>query len=134
MGKKTKRIKRLAGYYSAMHFQRAAWYSWKWRLIVILLAAICVSYVYDLLQTKYFHVVVMGAQSFVLADKLFSWFMTGVLFGIIALAVLYEGEVMLGLRRALSQVEGEVDATVKRLTGASLKPARAAKKKRKAAK
>lgn len=130
MGKKTKKLKRLAGYYSAMHFQRVAWYSWKWRLIVVLLAAICISFVYDLLQTKYFHVVVMGAQSFVLADKLFSWFMTGVLFGIIALAILYEGEVMLGLRRAIREIEGEVDATVKRLTGASLKPAKTAGKRK----
>ena len=48
---------------------------------------------------------------FILADKLFYWFMIGALFGIIAIGMIFEGEFLLGLRnisRELADAEKKI--------------------------
>ena len=48
-----KRIGILRGYYVSAHRSRMDFYSWKWRLIVILAAVLTALFVNDYLQAKY---------------------------------------------------------------------------------
>lgn len=118
-----KRLGEILKYYSIAHVKRAEWYSWKWRLFCILLALFAIAFVNDYLQTKYLGYEIRNLQEGVfvtttlsLADKLFYWFMTGFLFGVIALAILYEGEFILGLRKIVREFEKEFGSEAKRIT------------------
>ncbi|PIO03833.1 hypothetical protein COT57_00130 [Candidatus Micrarchaeota archaeon CG09_land_8_20_14_0_10_55_25] len=104
-----KKLGGLLDYYTYLGRKRVQYFSWKWRVIVILLALSVSAYVYDLLNEKYFFFVEAGSQgAFLLSDKLFSWFMTGFLFGVLALGLLYEGELLVNWRRLFRDVEGGV--------------------------
>ncbi len=101
----------LKGFYISAHSRRRDFFSWKWRLFVMLLVAAVALVINDYVHDKYALAAAYtidpqtgGTTEFVLADKLFNWFMTGTLFGIIALAALYEGEFVLGLRKMIRQV------------------------------
>ncbi len=120
-----KKLNSLAGYYTSLQKQRVQWFSWKWRVIVILLALSVSAYVYDLLGEKYFHFVEIPSGAFLLSEKLFSWFMTGFLFGILTLGLMYEGELLINWKRLFNDFENEAE----RLVGVKPK-----KKKRRALK
>jgi len=86
--------------YVRTQFKRAALTDVRWRLLFVGVALVGVFLVRDYLDGKYYAAFSTPALGvFVLADKLFYWFMTGFFFGIIALALLYEGELMAGLWR-----------------------------------
>ena len=122
-----KKLKTLKAYYIFAHRKRVDFYSWKWRLFIILFAALLALFINDYLQAKYASSVVfeiredgsLQAAEYALSDKLFNWFMTGILFGIIAHAVLNEGEFLLGLNRMIKTIEKsagkEVGAEARRL-------------------
>lgn len=117
-----RRLKILRGYYISAHRTRMDFYSWKWRLFVILLAGLAILFINDYLQTKYVGTVAFEAKadgsleaaSYTVGDKLFNWFMTGMLFGIVALAILYEGEFILGLRKMVVRFEKQAGRGVER--------------------
>lgn len=117
-----RKLKSLMEYYSAIQKKRVVWFSWKWRVIVILLSVSISAMVYDLLENRYFFWVETPVQAFLLSDKLFSWFMTGFLFGILTLGLLYEGELLINWRRLFRDLENEAETLI------GLKPV---KKKRK---
>ena len=118
----SKKIKTLRGYYVSAHEKRMQFYSWKWRLFAVLLAVLIVLFVNDYLQAKYAPTVVytlspdgsISPASYTLADKLFNWFMTGVIFGIIALAILYEGEFLLGINKMIKAWEKQAGKNVQK--------------------
>ncbi len=120
-----KKLGVLKNYYMSAHGIRRDFFNWKWRLFVILLAALLVLFVNDYLQGKYAGTAVIAispdgtadAAPYTLPDKLFNWFMTGMLFGIVALAVLYEGEFILGLRRMVVHFEKQAERGVQRALG-----------------
>ncbi len=93
-----------------------------WRVSVIILVALAIFLVYDYLQGKYPDAVTYtplaeGAlpQVFILGEKLFTWFLIGVFFGIIAVSVINEGEYFLAVRRIALDVEREAERAVKEL-------------------
>src|SRR3989344_3410070 len=108
-----KKLRVLRGYYVSAHKMRTDFFNWKWRLFIILIAALALLFINDYLQYKYTSAIVqeiqpdgtLAAADYALSGKLFNWFMTGVLFGIIALAALYEGEFILGLRKMAKSLE-----------------------------
>lgn len=110
----------LGGYYVSAHRRRMDFYSWKWRLFIILLAALLALFINDYLQTKYELAVVYQVNpagalqevDYTLAQKLFNWFMTGTLFGIVVLAVMYEGEFIIGLFKIVSRFEKQAERQV----------------------
>ena len=101
-----KHTKNLFNFYSFIHHKRKLWFSWKWRLFCVLLAIAIILIVQEYLESRYLIPTndLLG-KTFLLSDRLFYWFMTGTLFGIITLAVLYEGEFILGLRRVVKHME-----------------------------
>ncbi len=121
----SKKLGVLKNYYLSAHGIRRDFYNWKWRLFIIFLACLVILFINDYLQGKYVATVAFEAKadgtleaaSYAFADKLFNWFMTGVLFGIIALAVLYEGEFILGLRKMISKFEKQAQSQVGRMAG-----------------
>lgn len=122
-----KRLKKYASFYKIAHAERAKLYHLKWRVFFILLAASAMIIVNDYLQSRYPYTVydALKATTFPLADKLFSWFATGVLFGIIAFAVMNEGEFLLNLRGFVHFIEQEAMKVV------GIKKPKGAKKKKK---
>ncbi|VVB67051.1 Uncharacterised protein [Candidatus Norongarragalina meridionalis] len=116
------KLKKYFRYYADTRTSVAEATSWKWRVIVILLAGIGMASVYDYLMDKYTRLVnVEGIAPFILSEKLFYWFMTGVLFGIITLDVMYEAEFFVVLRRTVKSAEKEANARVKALVGSGKK-------------
>lgn len=115
-----KKLGVLKNYYVSAHGIRRDFYNWKWRLFVALLAALVILYVNDYLQDKYALTVVYNVNpqggilpaDYTLAGKIFNWFMTGTLFGIVLLAALYEGEFILGLRKMMNRVERNAERAV----------------------
>ncbi len=115
-----KKLGVLKNYYISAHGIRRDFYNWKWRLFVALLAALVILYINDYVQDKYaltavYHVNPQGGLApadYTLSGKIFNWFMTGMLFGIIALAVLYEGEFILGLRKMINHFEHDAGRAV----------------------
>ncbi|MEM4255043.1 MAG: hypothetical protein QXR53_01805 [Candidatus Norongarragalinales archaeon] len=130
-------MKILRGYYISAHRQRMDFFNWKWRLFVILLASLLVLFINDYLQAKYVGTVAFEAKAdgsleaaaYAMPDKLFNWFMTGVLFGIVALAVLYEGEFILGLRKMIARFEKQAETQFGRVAG--VRQRKAVKQRRK---
>ena len=116
------KLKKYFRYYADTRTSVAEATSWKWRVIVILLAGVAASFVYDYLMDKYTRLVnVEGIAPFILSEKLFYWFMTGTLFGIVVLAIMYEGEFFVVLRRAVKAAEKEANSRVKALIGSGAK-------------
>jgi hypothetical protein len=106
------KIKMLTSFYLLAHKRRQEWANWKWRLFAILVTLIIMLYVNDYLQRNYYTAVSFvkpggGAAAFVLADKLFYWFATGVIIGLVAMALIYEGEFMLALLKFARGIESE---------------------------
>jgi len=92
-----------------------------WRASAIILIALAIFLVYDYLQGKYPEAVSYTqlatgtTQVIILGDKLFTWFLIGVFFGIIALSVINEGEYFLAVRRVAQEIEREAEQAVKGL-------------------
>ncbi len=91
-----------------------------WRVSAIIIIALAIFMIYDYLQGKYPEAVTYtplaaGAlpQVFILGDKLFTWFLIGVFFGIIALSVINEGEYFLAVRRLAKEIELEAGREVR---------------------
>jgi hypothetical protein len=104
----------LTAYYMLAHKRRQEWANWKWRIFAILVVAAIMIYVNDYLQHNYYTTVSFLKPSgetaaFVLADKLFYWFATGVIIGLVAMALIYEGEFMLALLKFARGVESEFE-------------------------
>lgn len=125
-----KKLEKFSGYYVAAHGQRLKLTHLKWRTIWILMAVLAVLMVNDYLQFNYSVVVEANGKARYLPETLFNWFMTGVAFGIIALAVMYEGEFILSLRRLSREVEGKVKEKIAALPKKQGKPSLAGKKKK----
>lgn len=120
-----RKLQGLSNAYSAIQARRVASFNWKWRVFVILLALSAMFTVREYLDWKYFQAFATESLgAFVLADKLFYWFMTGFFFGVIALALLYEGELIIGLWKGVKHFEGLLAGQKP-----AVKPRRRAKKK-----
>ncbi|MBI4361080.1 hypothetical protein HY572_04900 [Candidatus Micrarchaeota archaeon] len=107
-----KRLKKYASFYKIAHHQRVQLFNLKWRLLVILVVAAAMFLVYEYLQWRYpvtFFDELRG-KPVILSDRIFEWFGIGVAFGVIALAGLYEGEFMLGVRRLAKHFEQQAAA------------------------
>jgi len=111
------RLKKIAKYYRLTQPTRAQWHSTTWRIIVILLAIVLSLYVNDYLQGKYFQAVELPSGVVILADKLFSWFMTGVIFGILLVGLMYEGEFIIGLNKLTRALENNAQAELDKMFG-----------------
>ncbi len=112
------KIKMLTAYYLLAHKRRQEWANWKWRIFAILLVLVVLFYVNDYLQNNYYATVSFikpngETAAFVLADKLFYWFATGLLLGMISLAIIYEGEFVLALIKLARGIEGQFEDNVR---------------------
>jgi hypothetical protein len=102
-----------------------------WRAIAIVLIALAIFIIYDYLQGKYPEAVsytplAAGAlpQVFLLGDKLFTWFLIGVFFGVIAISVINEGEYFIAVSRIARDIEREAERAVKGISAEAEKGAR----------
>lgn len=102
-----KKIKKFSGYYVTAHAKRLKLTHPKWRLFFVLFVAALLIVVNDYLVANYSAVVEANGKARFLPDTLFNWFMTGVVLGIICLALLYEGEFILSLMKMAVQMEAE---------------------------
>lgn len=121
-----KKIGVLRDYYVSAHKRRMNYFNLKWRLFVILLAVASILVVNDYVHDKYALAVVynvdpqgggLNPAGYTLAGKMFDWFMTGVLFGIVALGVLNEGEYVIALRKIAAELERGAEKTVEKTVG-----------------
>jgi hypothetical protein len=118
------RLKKIAKYYRMTTPTRAAWHSTTWRIIVILLAVVLCFYVNDYLQGKYYQVVETPSGIAILADKLFSWFMTGAVFGMLLVGLMNEGEFIIGLNKLTKNLESNAQAEIDKMLGSKKKKKR----------
>lgn len=88
--------------------------NFKWRLLVVLLSIIWILWANDYLQAKYFGVAFTQGhpEPFVVSEKIFYWFITGFLSGILAFAIMLEGEFILSTRSILRKAEEEVEKRI----------------------
>lgn len=102
-----KRLKKYASFYKIAHNQRVKLYHLKWRLFFILLTASAMILIYEYLQGRYPYGVydAIKGTKFLLSDRIFEWFSIGVIFGIVALSVMYEGEFILRIRGLVKHFE-----------------------------
>lgn len=102
-----RRLKKYASFYKIAHNERVKLYHLKWRLFVILLIASLMILIYEYLQGRYPYGVfdAIKGTKFLLADRVFEWFAIGVIFGVVALSAMYEGEFILGVRRLVKHFE-----------------------------
>ena len=107
-----KKIKKFSSYYLSAHSQRLKLTNPTWRLFFVLAVAAGVLLVNDYLQVNYAAVVEANGKLRYLPDALFNWFMTGLVAGILALALLYECEFILSLRSLVKGFEGEAKAKI----------------------
>ena len=115
------RLKKLAKYYRMSTPTRAEWHSTTWRIIVILLAVVLCIYINDYLQGKYFQAIEIPTGMFILADKLFSWFMTGAIFGMLLVGLMYEGEFIIGLNKLTRNLEADAQTELNKMFGSKKK-------------
>ncbi|MBI5229191.1 hypothetical protein HY991_03705 [Candidatus Micrarchaeota archaeon] len=96
-----KKFRDFSRIYRMTHAFRRDWLSWKWRVFIILLTILVVVTVYQYLLVTYTgNASTVGhPESFSIPEKLFNWFMTGFLIGAVAVALIIEGEFLLGVRR-----------------------------------
>lgn len=107
----------LGAYYSIANRKRAELTSAKWRITVIALVLIAILVVHTHLNNKYgADYVSTGIQTingvaeetgYVVLEKVFYWFMAGFFVGALALAVMYEGDFIIGLWRLGRKLEQE---------------------------
>ena len=112
--------------YGFLHRNRASWYHLRWRIFAITVAIIAIMLIYNYVTTKYF--VVVPEYGFLLGEKFFYWYMIGFISGAIVLALMFEGEFLLGVRHLSSEMKHE--EFVKSLTEEQ-KPKKATIKSRK---
>ncbi|MBU1197559.1 hypothetical protein KJ765_03520 [Candidatus Micrarchaeota archaeon] len=91
--------------YKYIHKTRASWYHLQWRLFAIVVAAAAIGLIHNYLFFK-FNIFLPEYGAF-LGERFFYWFMLGILFGIVTVAAVFEGEFMLGVRRVAKEVESE---------------------------
>ncbi len=97
--------------YHAAHQTRASWYHLQWRIFAALLAAAAIAVIYNYLVWKY--PVFLVEYGGFLGEKYFYWFMLGVIFGLVSLAAVFEGEFILGVKRVAKEVEQEAKRELK---------------------
>jgi len=103
----------VADLYSQVQEKRARQFNWQWRLFVVLVAVAAMLVVNDYLTGKYSQVFQSDSLGvFVLSDKLFYWFATGFLCGVLALTMMNEGEVFSALWRVARDFERQAEETV----------------------
>lgn len=102
-------LKRYASIYRVAHAERWKTSNWKWRVFVILSAALVILSVYQYLYLTYLGVAFTSGhpETFSINEKLFYWFMTGFILGAIAVALMIEGEFLLGIRTIAKALERE---------------------------
>ncbi len=109
-----KRLNKYASFYRIAHRRRVQLFNWKWRVIVALFAIAAMAVIYEYLQYRYpifFPDVIRGIQV-KLSERIFEWFSIGILFGATAMALLYEGEFVLSIRRLTKEFEATALAMV----------------------
>ena len=87
----------------------------KWRIFVILVSIILLLYVNDYLHDKYstYAMTAGHPEPFLISEKLFYWFVTGFMFGIIVISVMFEGEFLLGLRKWIREIEAGAEQEIR---------------------
>ncbi|MEW5955223.1 MAG: hypothetical protein AB1626_01655 [Candidatus Micrarchaeota archaeon] len=102
------------GFYDLYHFaslHRVKWFNAKWRLAMILLAAVISFFAWQHLLAEYPQqnggVVANLQPGMSLGERVFSWFAGGLMLGALLFAVLLEGEFFLSTRRAAKELEAE---------------------------
>ncbi len=110
------RVKKYASFYSIAHHRRVQLYHWKWRLFFILLTASVMVLIYEYLQGRYPYGVydAIKGVKFLLSERIFEWFSIGVIFGVVSLAIMYEGEFIFGVRKLVHHFEGQTREWVRR--------------------
>ncbi|MFH1779766.1 MAG: hypothetical protein ABH803_01315 [Candidatus Micrarchaeota archaeon] len=128
-------IRKYFEYYKKTNATRLSWFSNKWRALVATAAALLIIIINDYIQGKYIdHVVLvykageLVGTGFTLADKYMDGFVSGLVFGVIAVAVMLELEYMHNLKTIIKSFE---EAAWKEINALSSKPKKALKKKNK---
>jgi len=122
------RLRKYTSFYKIAHNQRVKLYHLKWRLFMMLLVAAAMILIYEYLQGRYPYGVydAIKETKFLLSERIFEWFAIGVIFGVVALAVMYEGEFILSIRRLVKHFEQQTLSILHqaraRKSGTSLKP------------
>ena len=102
-----KRLKKYASFYRIAHHKRVQMFHLTWRIFFILLVAAVMIMVNEYLQARSPYGVydAIKGVKFLLADRIFEWFSIGVMFGVLALGAMNEGEFILSVRRLLKHFE-----------------------------
>ena len=93
--------------YKHAHKNRMGWYHLKWRAFAILLTAALVTILYNFLIWRYPDYLI--EHGFTLGERFFYWFMAGFIAGAIALAGIFEGEFILGVRKVAKEIHEEAE-------------------------
>ena len=104
---------------------RKHWFNAKWRLLVVLLLIASALLVRDYLEDKY--VAEFAATTvpvYLVLDKVFYWFLVGVVFGGAAAALMFEGEFAIGIWKSLKHFEKQAAREIGRKFGAGKKKRR----------
>jgi|GEM_PF-1751145 len=129
------KLGRFAKVYRHADKQRQPWFNAKWRLLVILATMISALLIRDYLEGKYLaEFVATSVPVFLVLDKVIYWFLVGIIFGAMAMWLMFEGEFAIGLYKSLSHYEKQVEREFGGLLNKEKTPAHrlsGAKKKRK---
>lgn len=112
---------KLFSYYSEAGRHRAKWQSGVWRVFVVLLLVAGMFLVKEYLENKYLAEFSQDPLSFLVLDKVMYWFSVGVILGAFAMAVMFEGEFVIGLWRNAVRLEAEAMAELEGRSAAARK-------------
>ncbi len=100
-------MRKYLSFYHIAHGQRVKLYDLRWRVFFIFLTAIALILTKEYLDFRYPFGVYdpLRESTFVLSERVFEWFGYGILFGIIAVSLMHEGEFLLQLRRFVKGIE-----------------------------
>ncbi len=108
------------------------WINPKWRLLVILATMAGVLLVREYLENKYLaEFSLTPFPVYIVLDKVLYWFLTGIVVGAAAAWLMHEGELAIGLWKALRGFEKKAEHEVARGLGMAKSRKNAAKRKRK---
>lgn len=97
---------KVLSYYSRLHSHRREWFNAKLRLAAMLVAVAALWFAYKFFEVTY-PVAITDASGnlVVVSGLLFNSFVAGALFGAVLIAIIIEGEYLLGLRKIVYALE-----------------------------
>ncbi len=101
------RVKNLLAYYKHANVNRRNLTSLKWRVLVVLLLIVVMVVVREHLTGKYLAEFSANPLAYLVLDKVYYWFVAGVIIGIGFSWLLYEGEFVIALYKLVARIESQ---------------------------